>query len=140
MKKLSGIDASSTGISLKFDQQIDEAIQNNLASNTTAIISKSGIQIGEKKVNDIPLTPFQQILGIRDELNHRIFLKSQESNIVTEHKTSIQLKNELLDLEAISQQEGKLFQTLIDLTNSVDNTINQSQVNKVQLLYINLKL
>jgi len=140
MKKLSGIDASSTGISLKFDQQIDEAIENNLPSNTPEIISKSGIRIGEKKVNDIPKTPFHQILSIRDELNHRIFLKSQENNIVTEHKSTIELKNELLKLEAISPQDGKLFQTLINLTNSVDNTISQSQVNKIQLLYINLKL
>ncbi len=140
MKKLSGIDASSTGISLKFDQQIDEAIENNLPVNNPEIISKSGIRIGEKKASDLPKIPFQQILSIRDKLNHQILLKSQENNIVTEHKSAIELKNELLKLEAISLLDGKLFQTLINLTNSVDNTISQSQVNKVQLLYLNLKL
>lgn len=140
MKKLSGIEASATGISLKFDQQIDEAIENNLPINTNTLIAKSAIKIGGQKEDEAPKTPFQQMLNLRDILNHRIILKSQENNISTVNKSSIQLKDELLKSESITSQDAKLFQTLIDLTNASDKSITQSQLNKVHLLYNNLKL
>ena len=140
MRKLSGIDATATGISLKFDQQIDNAIENFLPTQEeNNVIAKSAIQIGGQQEPDVPQTPFQQMLNLRDALNHRIILKSQENNILTIQKSSIELKNELLKSGAITSQEAKLFQTLIDLTNASDTTITQAQVNKVKLLYNNLK-
>lgn len=140
MRNLSGIDASSTGISLKFDQQIDDAIENFLPTKEdNTVISKSAIQIGGQQQLHVPITPFQQMLNLRDELNHRIILKSQENNITTVQKSSIELKNELVKVESIPAKEAKLFQTLIDLTNASDKTISQAQVNKVKLLYTNLK-
>ena len=39
MEKLSGIDATSTGISLKFDQQIDNAIEDFLPASEDPLIS-----------------------------------------------------------------------------------------------------
>jgi hypothetical protein len=141
MQKLSGIDASATGISLKFDKQIDNAIENFLPTqDEDPLIAKTAIKIGEQKEPELPKTPFQQILSVRDELNHQIILKSQKNNISTISKSSIDLKNELLNSGAISLQEAKLFQTLIDLTNACDKTITQSQVNKVKLLSNTLKL
>jgi hypothetical protein len=141
MQKLSGIDASSTGISLKFDQQIDDAIESILPlKEDSAVISKSSITIDEQIEVELPKTPFQQMLFLRDELNHRIILKSQEFNISSIHKSTIELKNELVKANAITNYDAKLFQTLIDLTNACDNTISQTQVNKVKLLYKNLKI
>lgn len=139
MSKLSGIEASTTGISLKFDQQIDDAIENYLPTQASTLISKSAIQISEQKEPDLPKTPFQQILNLRDTLNHQIILKSQENNISTVNKLSSELKNELLKTDAITAHQAKLFQTLIDLTNASDQTVSQAQVNKVKLLYNNLK-
>ena len=141
MRKLSGINATATGISLKFDQQIDTAIENFLPTqDDDALIAKSAIQIDEQNEPVLPKTPFQQILSLRDKLNHQIILKSQDNNITTGNKSSMELKNELLKLGAISSKEANLFQTLIDLTNASDNTISQAQVNKVKLLSNNLKL
>lgn len=140
MNKLSGIDATATGISLKFDQQIDEAIGDNLSAQPSGLIDKSAMKMGEQKSDNLVSTPYHQMLSIRDALNHKIILKSQENNIVTAHKSSIELKDELLKSEAISHQQAKLFQTLLQITNSNFTNITQSQVNKVQLLYHNLKL
>lgn len=141
MRKLSGIDATATGISLKFDQQIDTAIENFLPTQEEdSLIAKSAIQIDEQKEPKIPKSPFQQMLNLRDQLNHRIILKSQDNNITTGNKSSMELKNELLKSGAISSKEANLFQTLIDLTNECDKTITQAQVNKIKLLSNNLKL
>lgn len=141
MRKLSGIDATASGISLKFDQQIDKAIEKFLpAQDEDNLIAKSALKIEEEEQPEIPKTPFQQMLQLRDNLNHRIILKSQENNIPTISKSSIELKNELLQSGVITAKNAKLFQTLIDLTNASDKTISQAQVNKVQLLFNNLKL
>jgi hypothetical protein len=140
MKKLSGIDATATGISLKFDQEIDEAIGENLTEQTPRLIAKEGLKIGDKNTTIKEVTPYHQMLSIRDGLNHKIMLKAQENNFSTQNKTNIDLKEELLRAEAISFQQAKLFQTLLQLTNSNFSNITQSQVNKVKLLYSNLKL
>ncbi|MFK5957486.1 MAG: hypothetical protein QM495_01310 [Lutibacter sp.] len=140
MNKLSGIDATATGLSLKFDQQVDEAIGDNLLDQPSGLIAKSAMKIGDQKHDNLVNTPYHQMLSIRDALNHKIILKSQENNIATAHKLSIDLKDELLKAEAISNQQAKLFQTLLQITNSNFTNITQSQVNKVQLLYHNLKL
>ncbi|WP_298366782.1 hypothetical protein [uncultured Lutibacter sp.] len=139
MEKLSGIDATSTGISLKFDQQIDNAIEDFLPASEDPLIAKSGIQIDEKIEPEIPKTPYQQILNIRDSINHLIFIKSQENNITTINKSGSNLINELLMVNAITVQKAKLFKTLIDLTAASDKSISQAQVNKVLLLFNNLK-
>ncbi|MCF6167093.1 hypothetical protein [Lutibacter sp.] len=140
--KLTGIEASGTGISLKFDQQIDETIENYLPSQTNgSTISKSAVQIGENSTKTANSSnPFHQIMNIREALNHRIILKAQEQNISTKNKSSIQLKDTLVNSGAISSETGGFFKALVDLTNSSDRAITQAQVNKVQLLYNNLKL
>ncbi|MBT8317825.1 MAG: hypothetical protein HKP59_09360 [Lutibacter sp.] len=140
MNKLSGIDATATGISLKFDQEIDEAIGENLTEQTPRLIAKQAMKIGEKRPSFKEVTPYHQMMNIRDGLNHRIILKAQENDISSQNKTNIDLKDELLKAEAISFQQAKLFQTLLQLTNSNFTNITQSQVNKVKLLYSNLKL
>jgi len=139
--KLSSIDASGTGISLKFDQEIDEAIQELLPENEEIkVLSKSGVQLGEKKSTIKIQSPFHQIMDIREKLAFNIVLKAQESNISTEDKTSIELCNELLAKGSISSSDSKYFKVLIDLTNASNDTITQSQVNRVKMLYNNLKI
>ena len=73
MNKLSGIDATATGISLKFDQQIDEAIGANLDEQPSGLIEKSAFKMDEKKVENIPSSPYHQMLGIRDALIIKLF-------------------------------------------------------------------
>jgi hypothetical protein len=139
MNKLSGIDATATGISLKFDQEIDEAIGENLAEQPK-LIAKQAMKVGEKKTTIKESTPYSQLLDIRDSLNHMIILKAQENNISTKNLSTNDLKDELLRTEVISFQQAKLFTTLLQLTNSNFTGITQSQVNKVKLLLSNLKL
>ena len=139
--KLTSIDASSTGISLNFDKEVDEAIETLLPmNNSPEIRTKSGVSIGKKEVEKKPGTPFHQIMDLREKLSHRIILKAQENDILTEGKSSIELNNELLKKGSISFKDSKYFQVLVDLTNASDSNVTQSQVNKVKMLYNNLKI
>ena len=67
--KLSSIDASSTGISLRFEQEIDTAIEELLpVEEGPKFMSKSGVQIGQKEMEKEPLTPFHQIMELREKM------------------------------------------------------------------------
>lgn len=139
--KLSSIDASSTGISLRFEQEIDTAIEELLpVEEGPKFMSKSGVQIGQKEMEKEPQTPFHQIMELREKLSHNIFFKAQENNVSTKNKSSLDLSSELLNMGVISNSTSKHFKALINLTNASNENITKGQVNKVKLIYKNLNL
>ncbi|WP_111707576.1 hypothetical protein [Lutibacter citreus] len=137
INRLGSFEAGATGISMTFDSKLEETINDFLPSESKVIKSKSAFQIrsGEVKLN----SPYHQLLNIRENLYNLIITKSQEFNIVTAGKSSVQLCEILKEKEKISKKNADYFLSLIELTNSGNTTITQPQVNKVKELYNNLK-
>ena len=105
--------------------------------NLGGAISKNAGQINIK--GSRAETPFEQLLELRDELNHKIVRKAIEFKIPTENVSSHALLDKLKDVGAITIQNNRNIKALIKLTNSGSPSINQSQVNQVRGLFNALK-
>ena len=138
IKRLGSIEAGAGGISMKFDNKIEETFEDFLPANTDSVKSKSGVKI--KSALKTVASPYHQLLNIRESLHNQIIRKAQENNITTLNKSSIELCEALNDLDLISNKNTRFFLALIDLTNSGDKSINQNQVDKVKELFNNLQL
>lgn len=138
MDKLNSIDASSTGISMSFEQELDEAIEEMVeAERKPKIIAKSGVRIGEEPKEERKVTPVESLLGIRDQMNQKLVKKAEASGIHTSGKSAAQLLDDLKSESVISNKEHKGLNRLLHLINAVDQNISQAQVNKVKLLFNN---
>jgi hypothetical protein len=138
IKRLGSFEAGATGISMTFDNKLEETFADFLPEEPLQLKSKSGVLI-KSNVQKIT-TPYHQLLNIREGLHNLIINKAQEFNISTVDKTSIELCQILKEKEAITNKNARFFKALIDLTNAGDTSINQSQVDKVKKLYNNLQL
>lgn len=137
MDKLNSIDASSTGISMTFEQELDEAIEELVSEEQPKIVAKSGVKIGAEPKVGKPKTPVAVLLGLRDEMNQKLVKKSDAVGIPTSGKSSDQLLDALEAQNEITSQEHKRWSKLIHLTHAVDQNITFGQVNKVKLLFNN---
>lgn len=139
MDKLNSIDASSTGISLKFEEELDAAIEEivEAAEEKPKLVSKSGAKIGQEVKENKPETPVAMLLALRDEMNQKIVKKSDAVGIETSGRSSAQLLDALETQNEITQKEHKRWSRLLELTHAVDQNITKGQVNKVRLLFNN---
>ncbi|OUR92413.1 hypothetical protein A9Q87_08040 [Flavobacteriales bacterium 34_180_T64] len=135
---LGSLKAGKDGIEMTFQNKIENVQQLLGAGSESGAVSKSSGQIRIK--GSTAVTPYQELMEIRDALNARIISKAQKHNITTEHTTSIALSEKLKDVGAITIQNFRLFGALVDLTNSGNPSINQTQINQVKTLYNSLQL
>ena len=138
IKRLGSFEAGATGISMTFDNKLEETFNDFLPAETSEIKSKSGVQI--KSSLKKPNIPNHQLLNIREGLHNLIISKAQEFNISTVDKSSVEICEILKEQDNISIKNARFFKALIELTNSGDTSINETQVNKVKELFSSLKL
>lgn len=138
IKRLGSFEAGATGISMTFDNKLEETFEDFLPESTPQLKSKSSFQI--KSDAQKITTPYHQLLNIREGLHNLIINKAQEFNISTVDKTSIELCQILKEKGEVSSKNARFFNALIDLTNTGDASITQFQVDKVKKLYNNLQL
>lgn len=138
MDNLNSIDASSTGISLNFEQQLDNTIEKMVLEEEEPpkLVAKSAVQIGGE-IKAVYKTPVETLLELRDKMNQKIVKKAESAGIESAGKSSAELLNALETNMEITSNEHKRWSQLIHLTNSVDQNISMSQVNKVKLLFKN---
>jgi hypothetical protein len=133
-KKLGHIEIGPTGVSMAFDSQIEEAEKIILSNPNAEAMSKSGPRIVKNK------SPHYQLLAIRADLRELIMNKAQKFNLNTEHKSSLELRDDLLDIKELSPHNAHAFTVLVNLTSTAGPEINQSQVDKIKHLYEKLEL
>ena len=133
---LGSFKATKDGIEMTFQNKIESA--KKLIGAGSGAQSKSGGQIKIK--GSTATTPYQQLMEIRDALNSKIITKAHQHNIPTDHMSSLALSEKLKDIGAITIQKRNQFNALIDLTNSGNQNISQTQVNQVNNLYNALQL
>lgn len=136
MDKLNSIDASSTGISMSFEQELDGAIEEMLEEEEQPkLVAKSGVKIGDESKLDKPKSPVANLLELRDKLNQKILKKADSAGVDSSGKSLAQLLDVLETNNDITSKEHKNWSRLVHLTNAVDQNITMAQVNKVKLLF-----
>lgn len=136
---LVSIKAGAQGFEINFiEEQLQEATkQIGIGSFESQSKSGGGINIKGSQAE----TPYEQLLEVRDALNNKIISKATKENIPTEDVTALALCDELLEINIISRQNARNFNTLLKLTNIAGGSaITQIQVNQIKALYNNLKL
>ena len=144
--RIGSIEASASGLSMTFQEKIEEtkkllpqaALQPS--QNASGTKSKSSVKIPSPKKKIQAENPYQTLLAIRDALNKEIILKAHQNNVNTDNKSSVEISNELKTIGVLTIQKTKAFQSLLDLTNAADPGISQDQANQVNHLYENLNL
>lgn len=135
--RLGSFKAGSSGLEMTFQNKLDEALTLP-ALKPSAAIAKSGgsINIQGSKAG----TPYEQLLELRDVLNHKIRAKANELNIDTSNMSNHAISQKLKEVGGITFQNSQAFETLIELTNAASQQITQAQVNQVRALVYNLDI
>lgn len=134
--KVENFKITKDGVEASFQNKL-ESVQELLGAATGGGISKSGKKINIKGSDS---TPYNQLLEIKDALNSQIQDKAKEFNLETKGLTLIEISDKLKEIGAMTLQKAKLFNALVDLTNSGNPAISQAQVNQVKTLYLSLQL
>jgi len=137
-KRLGSIEAGAQGVSMTFDKQVKEA--EAVVLKKTEAISKSGVRIKSNKTKVKSKSPHYQLLAIRADLRDLIVNKAQEFNISTEHKSSLELRDELIDIGELQPDKAHSFTVLINLASSAGPEITKAQVKKIKNMYNHLTL
>ena len=139
-KRLGSIEASATGVSFSFDNQIEQAEQ--LDPHEDGITAKSAVQPKNDREASLDLSrsPYLQLLQIRELLHGKIANKALGEGFSTEDRSSLEIRDELRSKGLISQQQAQYFTVVYNLTGSAGKEVNQLQVNKVFQLYQRLQL
>ena len=144
--RIGSIEASASGLSMTFQEKIEETKKLlpeavlSPSKDQSGTKSKSSLKIPSRKKKITGQTPYQTLLAIRDALNKEIIMKAHQHDVNTKGKSSIEISNELKGIGVITIQKAKAFQSLLELTNSADPGISQDQANQVNHLYENLNL
>lgn len=126
------------GVEMTFQNKLESAQQQLIESGSMFAQSKSAGHINIKGSKAI--TPYEQLLEIRDALISKIIKKAQEYNIETEDTSSSTICDKLKESGAITYQIARNFNALMDLTVSGNPSISQLQVNQVKELYNSFQL
>jgi len=133
---LGSIKAGAQGIEMNFiDEKLKEATK---LIGTNGVEAKSGGTIITKGSHAV--TPYQELLEIRDALTNKIRDKARENNIPTDNLSSLALADKLVENNIITRQSGRHFSMLMDLTNIGTHSITQLQVNQIKALYNHLSI
>jgi len=132
ISSLGTIKAGTDGIEMTFQSKIDD-VQDLIGTGNSGAISKSSEHISI--LGSRAETPYQQLMEIKDTLNQKIVKKAIEFKIPTDNTSNSALIDKLKEVGAVTLQNARNINALIDLTNSGNPSINQSQVNQVKRIY-----
>ena len=138
--RLGSIEASATGVSLGFIDKEIEAVEAYQESESQ-LMSKSAVSINsgtpsKTKIN----SPHYQLLTIRSGLRDVIVKKAEENDVDIEGKSSLELRDDLIDKGKLSPRNAHVFTSLINLTSTAGPDISKEQVSRINKLYKNLSL
>ena len=138
INSLGSFKVGAQGVEMTFQNKLESAQKYQIGSGSMIPQSKSSGHINIKGSKAI--TPYEQLLEIRDALNNQIIRKAHKYDISTENISIPALCETLLNANRISRQSAHSFNILLDLTNSGSASITQSQVDQAKALYNNFKL
>jgi len=137
-KRMGSFSASATGVSMTFDAQIEAAEAEVLKKRE--IKTKSGVRLKSSGSKAKTKSPHYQLMTIRADLRDLIVKKAEEFNIETDHKSSLELRDELMDIDKLSPAKAHSFSLLINLTSSAGPEITKAQVKKIKNMYDHFSL
>ena len=123
--RVGSIEASTTGFSLNFKDNMEQLLSENLQGLPS--ISKSSIQVSTQ-------SPIDQLKTIRTNLKTDLKLLARENGIDSSEFTLAEIGDQLCHKGKFTRQKLKAFLALYELTNSEDPLISQSQVDSVKLI------
>lgn len=137
-KRLGSLEATAQGLSMTFDNQIEEA--ESVVLFKPEPLSKKGVRVKSGAANVKSNSPHYQLLAIRADLRDLIIEKAQKFNIPTQNKSSLELRDELIDRGELTPDKAHAFSVLTNLTSSAGPEITNAQVNKIKFMYNHLSL
>lgn len=139
-KRLGSIEASTTGLSLGFIDKEIEAVEAYQESESQ-VKRKSGVLLksGSSAQNKVK-SPHYQLLTIRAGLRDLIVAKAEENDIAVEGKSSLELRDDLIDKGRLTPRNAHVFTSLVNLTSTAGPEITKEQVKKINQLFKNLSL
>ncbi|MEH6407519.1 MAG: hypothetical protein V7767_09575 [Leeuwenhoekiella sp.] len=129
INRMQSINASATGLSMTFENKIDQA---------KALLVKLGPQPTSKaKSIIIPdgSTPYSDVLKIKTQLEKLITEKAEAYNISSSDKNPMSLTSKLAEIGLLTLQQARAINAALDIANSADKNLTASQADIVQQLY-----
>ena len=131
INRMQSINASTTGISMTFENKIEQA---------KTLLSKLGPQpIAKSKAMSITVaedsTPYIEVLKIKKELEKVIREKAEANTISTSDKNPMSLTTQLSEIGLLTLQQARAINAALDIANSADRNITVSQAAIVKQLY-----
>ncbi|MAW95221.1 MULTISPECIES: hypothetical protein [unclassified Leeuwenhoekiella] len=133
INRMQSLDASASGISMTFQNKIDEA---------KALLSKMAPQIraqSKSASGAVQGSPYERILNIKKELQKFIIDKAEACKIQTNGQDPASLTTQLAEIGALTFQQQQSITTTLDLVNSADHSVTDSQVVVVDQLYQSIR-
>lgn len=138
MNRMGSFKASSTGITIDFNDKISEAkdVFKNITEGATA---KSGGLI-DPNGTGIPKTPYDDLMNLRSQMDLTLKEKATALNMPVDGFTTSQICHRLKDIGAIPLEKAKMIHTILDLIYSAKKDVKQNQVDQIRELYKEIKL
>jgi len=130
---MQSLDASATGISMTFQEKIEEA-KNLLNKSKGALQNRAKMSVSES--ND---SAYKRVLDVKASLLDFLYEKARSKGINPEKYNPQNLSLHLAEIGLFTFQQQKAINTVFDLANSASPSITEDQAQIVEDLYDSIK-
>jgi len=133
LNRMQSLDASATGISMTFQEKIEEA-KNLLNKSKGALQNRAKMSVSES--ND---SAYKRVLDVKASLLDFLYEKARSKGINPEKYNPQNLSLHLAEIGLFTFQQQKAINTVFDLANSASPSITEDQAQIVEDLYDSIK-
>lgn len=133
LNRMQSLDASATGISMTFQEKIEEA-KTLLNKSKGALQNRAKMSVSES--ND---SAYKRVLDIKASLLDFLSEKARSKGIKPEKYNPKSLSTHLAEIGLFTLQQQKAINTVFDLANSATPSITKDQAQIVEDLYDSIK-
>ncbi|PHQ30249.1 hypothetical protein [Leeuwenhoekiella nanhaiensis] len=133
INRMQSLDASASGISMTFQNKLDEA---------KTLLSKMAPQLRDsaKSVTvSAQGSPYERVLKVKKELEEFLNQKARNHGIEATNQNPSNLSSRLSEIGLITFQQQKVINAALDLANSANPSITDDQAQVVEQLYATVK-
>ncbi len=133
INRMQSLDASASGISMTFQNKLDEA---------KTLLSKMAPQLGDsaKSVTiSRQSSPYERVLKVKKELEEFLNQMALNHGIEAKNHNPSNLSSRLSEIGLITFQQQKVINAALDLANSANPAITDDQAQVVEQLYATVK-
>ncbi len=133
INRVQSIDASASGISMTFQNKIDEAkvLLSKMRPQLKPMAKSASVEISQ--------SAYERVVQIKKELENLLTEKAKSQGIQAEKYNPTNLSAQLTEIGLLTFQQQKAINAALDLANSANSAITPDQALVIEQLYETVK-